>query len=181
MFKKTSALFAAAFLLFGAFFPFHSLLAGEYQTESGVNVNYDGLVPCGKCVNISSSVKADKLTAEQCGVSEGAFVPVKYTPCQLCHFFVMFDETIDFFLNSIVFPVGALMLVIGGLMFITAVEDPGRIEKAKKLITSTFLGLIIIFSAWTVINLFFVVIGISDFAPQADPNKWFVINCPISL
>lgn len=179
MFKKASILFLVI-LISGMLLPLASL-AGTYQTSDGFDVNYDGLVPCGKCVNISPASTTNQMDKDQCGVTT-ANTTNKYTSCQLCHLFVVFDSGIDFLLTYIVFPLGALMIVIGGLMLITAVEDASRIEKAKKLITSTFIGLIIIFASWAVINLFFIVIGLSSFALQfTGPGKWFTINCPISL
>jgi hypothetical protein len=163
MSKKLSILFLIVFgsLLFS---PLISL-AATYEAGGGNTVTYDGLVPCG----LGKEVKVNG-------------VPRDNISCQFCHLFVMFDGIVDYALTYIVFPLATLLLVIGGLMFITASESISRIETAKKLMTSTLTGLVIIFSAWLIINLFFSVIGISDFAAGfTGPGQWFNIDCPIDL
>lgn len=140
---------------------------GSYKALVGgqeVTVNYKGLVPCGK---------------SEAGVDESEYVT---KPCQFCHFFVMFDGIVDYFLFYVVFPLAVLLMVIGGIMFITAAENPARVETAKKLMTSTIIGIVIIFSAWLIINLFFSAIGISEFGLQfTGPGQWFTIDCPIKF
>jgi hypothetical protein len=98
--------------------------------------------------------------------------------CQFCHFFVMLDEIIDFVLFTLVPPIAVLMLAIGGAMFIFAYFSGGEqtLSQAKKLITSVFLGLVIIFAAWILINLFFQIIGVAEWTTLQ--TGWFRINCP---
>jgi hypothetical protein len=118
-------------------------------------------------------------------------------PCQFCHLFVMFDRIIDFLLTKIVPPLAVLMLVIGGLMFMIAyfteaeapvptngAAGPSLLNRAKKLINSVIIGLVIIYGAWLVIGLFFQVIGLADWTAQIYQNWWkqgfFTIpDCPI--
>jgi hypothetical protein len=115
----------------------------------------------------------------------------EYFRCTFCHFFVMLDGAIDFVLFKIVPPLAILMLVIGGVMFILGYfagggeGEPKMFGQAKKLITSVFIGLIIIFAAWLIITVFFTYIGVSSTGPlkelATDPTKWAQINCPIEL
>ncbi len=115
--------------------------------------------------------------------AQGGLVPCggeTQPPCQFCHLFVMLKTIIDFVLVYIVFPVATLLIIIGGIMFFLYVENPQQAEQAKHLLTATVIGLVIIFSAWLVIGLFFTAIGLSDFALSlTGPNNWFIINCPI--
>lgn len=100
--------------------------------------------------------------------------------CQLCHFFVLFDNIVDFVLFDIVPPLAILMVVIGGVMFLLAADNPANINKAKDLLKSVAIGLVIIYGAWVLINLFFLTIGVADWTKLSE--GWFeypgIENCP---
>jgi hypothetical protein len=98
-------------------------------------------------------------------------------PCTLCDFFLMFQGIVNFFLFNIVLIVAVLMLVIGGFLFFFAGGSPSSLSRAKSVITSTVIGLIIIYTAWLIINTFFVIIGVSDWTGLA--GGWFKIDCII--
>jgi len=176
---KIKILFLIIFLGSLLFVPLISL-AGTYQAD-GRTVTYEGLVPCGKCVNITPAVIANKTDKEQCGATEGQPTNIKYFPCQFCHFFVMFKAIIDFILQ-LVMVIAVLMLVIGGFMFFAAMGDPKKLTTAKNLITSVVIGLVIIFAAWLILGLFFQVIGLADWTENIYQNWWeqgfFQIPCP---
>ena len=104
--------------------------------------------------------------------------------CQLCHFFVLFDNVIRFLLNNIVFPLAILMLAIGGFMYIFAYfnptelgggGNPALLGQAKKVITATIVGLIITFAAWIIVNTFFMIIGVASWTGLE--SGWFKIEC----
>jgi len=139
-------------------------LAGEYQTKDGQTVIYDGLVPCGKT---------------QAGADESAAVEA---PCQFCHVFVMLKGILDFVLKM-VFVIGILMIVIAGSAFIygTLISpgDPKVVGNAQKIMTSTIIGLVIIFGAWLFTNFFFRLIGVNTWTGLQ--GGWFTIQCDIEL
>ena len=149
-------------------------LAGTYKADS-TDVCYEGLVPCGKDVYVAGSWENGKCV-------EGTPTFIR---CQFCHFFVMLDEIIDFVLFKLVPSIAILMLVIGGVMFIFGYfagggeGEPKLFSQAKKLITSVFIGLIIMFAAWLIINLFFQFIGVAEWTGLQQ--GWFQINCQIQL
>jgi len=65
-------------------------------------------------------------------------------------------------------------------MFFLYAENPQKVEQAKSLLTATIIGLVVIFSSWLVIGLFFTAIGLSDFALSfTGPENWFTVDCPI--
>lgn len=107
----------------------------------------------------------------------------KGNPCQLCHIFVMFDNIIDFLLVPcqfnhyipIVFTIALIMIVVGGLMYFFSGASPAMLETAKKILTSVVLGLLIIYSAWLIVNLFFSLIGVQEWTGL---KEWWKINCP---
>ena len=106
---------------------------------------------------------------------DGGLVPCGTTccSCQLCDFFVMLDRIIDFLLIKIVPPLAALMIAIGGGMYIVSQGNPEMLGRAKKLFTSVVIGLIIIYGAYVIIGLFLMTIGLAD-GTQGGPN-WYDI------
>ncbi len=127
-------------------------------------VTYEGLVPCGKEVSVG-----------------GATTTIA---CQFCHFFVMFDAILDFIFLKIVFPIAILMIVIAGIMYVGAVLEiiPGgfkTLTQAKDILGSVFIGLLIIFSAWLIINFFFTIIGVANWTGLN--GGWWRINCEIKI
>jgi hypothetical protein len=166
--KIQNYLFLLAFLVV-LFLPLIALgQGGSYYLDDGTRVDYQGLVPCGK-------------TAPSEGES-----PEVTIPCQLCHLFVMFQGIVNFLLTTIVPVVAVLMIVIGGLMLMFAhfelipkgsAGDSALISMAKSLFTYTIVGLIVIYGAWLLINLFFQLIGVADWTGLRE--RWWQINCPI--
>ena len=169
--------------------------------ETFTTVYYDGLVPCGKgyCTGDSLNIEEIKARigggqslAQACDASvggqyrtrilEGTDIEIGF-PCTFCHLFVMLDGIIDFVLLQLVPVIAVLMLVIGGVMFALAGFTewglPFTFEQAKKLMTSVVIGLVIIFAAWLIIDLFFRVIGVVEWTGLQ--SGWFSIKCPIAL
>jgi uncharacterized protein HemY len=67
------------------------------------------------------------------------------------------------------------MIVIGGVMFLTAAGNPGRIETSKKILTSVVIGLLIIFLAWLIVDTIIMFMTKSGSPFQ----NWKTINCPV--
>jgi hypothetical protein len=116
-----------------------------------------GLVPCGRTCD-------DPCTAE-----------CECAPCTLCHLFVLFKRIVDFATINILFPLAVLMIVVGGVMFLTAAGDPGRIGTAKKILSSVAIGLLIIFLAWLIVDTIIMFITKSD----SPFRNWKEIDCPL--
>jgi predicted secreted protein len=116
-----------------------------------------GLVPCGR--------SCDDPTTDVC----------ECCPCTLCHLFVLFKRVVDFVFLNIVLPLGVLMIVIGGVMLLTAAGDPGRINQGKSVIKAVIIGLVIIFIAWLIVNTV-----ITFLTPADSPlQSWNTIDCPV--
>lgn len=174
--QKLILLFLIVFLGSLILTPLFSL-AGEYKAD-GTTVKYRGLVPCGK-----------RAPAE----GESKLVTM---PCQFCHFFVMFKGIFDFVLQlSIV--IAILMFTIGGFLYIIAYAGPTEIlpegvkggpvllSRAKKTMTTTALGLLLIFAAWLIVNV--VIVTLTTGAPvpgavgEIFGQPWYKVNCPITI
>ena len=163
-------------------------LAGSYTATikgTTTTITFEGLVPCGKCVTVYPALETTISDQKYCNVSPGiTHTTTKYIPCQFCHFFVMFKEIIDFLLFKLVFPLAVLMIAIAGIMYIGGIFEfiPGGIKtitQAKAILSSVVIGLLIIFSAWIIINLFFHIIGVAEWTGLGE--RWWVINCPIEI
>ena len=105
-------------------------------------------------------------------------------PCEFCDFFVLFDNIIDFLLipcalNSgaaIVPLLAALMIVVGGGMYILSAGNPAMISRAKSLFIAVVIGLVVIYGAWIFVNTFLMLIGAADW--EGFGRGWWKIPCP---
>lgn len=63
----------------------------------------------------------------------------------------------------------AVLLVLwGGFIWMTAAGDDAKIDKAKKLIVSGIIGIVIIFSAWAIANFVITQLANATGATQAS-------------
>ena len=98
-------------------------------------------------------------------------------PCQFCDFFVMINDIVKFFVlppTGVVFIVAALMLVVGGVLFFFGGVNPAMLTKAKGIMTSVVIGLVIIFCAWVIVNTIITQIGIVQ---SPSVLQWYDIGC----
>jgi len=96
-------------------------------------------------------------------------------PCELCDFFVMLDNIIDFLLFRVVPVLGALMIAIGGVMYVISQGKPEMLSRVKSLFAAIIIGLVIIYGAWLVVNLFLTTIGVAEWTGL---GTWWEISCP---
>lgn len=104
-------------------------------------------------------------------------------PCRLCDLFVMASRIVNDILFKIVPALAALMIAIGGLLYVTAFmgiggekgKGPEGLSKAKKLIMSVIIGLVIVYGAWLLVNTFFWAIGVQGWTGLQ--HGWWQINC----
>lgn len=116
-----------------------------------------GLVPCGR--------NCDDPDTE---INEQA-------PCTFCHFLVLFKRIVDFLTTVIAFPVLVLMIIIGGIMFLTSSGSEKQLNKAKEILKAAFIGVVIILCAWLVIDTVITVLTPIDSPIQG----WNEIECPV--
>jgi hypothetical protein len=91
-----------------------------------LNMTQAGLVPCGP------------------GTAE--------PECRWNHFYVLFKKIIDFAIYNLVFPISAVMIVVGGIMIMTAGDSSGRVTTGKEIITAAVVGLLIALLSWLIID-----------------------------
>ncbi len=144
---------------------------GTYQTEDGSTVTYEGLIPCGKCLSVEGAGTSDECAERQ---KEGV-----YMPCQLCHFFIMLSAIIEFLIappGGLVWLVGLVMILIGGILMLVGGGSPKLLGQAKSIFTSVAWGLAICLTAWIIVNTLFLAIGIKE-----DYRPWSEIDCPVQM
>lgn len=105
--------------------------------------------------------------------------PGKADPvCDVCDFFVLIDNIIDFISIKIA-PYLALLLIIGGaFMMIVSGGSETQYAKGKTIITSAIVGLLIIWGSWVIIDT--IMSGLTSFGSQGTaPNfiPWNTIQC----
>ena len=128
-----------------AIFIFLFLATGQAQAA--------GLVPCGLSVDDPSTPKNETLA------------------CGFCDFFKLIDNLFDFVMKMVIV-VATLMLVVGGVYFFFAGANPGALETGKKIITSTLIGVAIIFSAFMIVGVVLNAIGLADWTQNIYKNWW---------
>jgi len=180
-------IFFTIFVL-GLFFPFFFVEGGSYKvikTKEGTNdveyefeVEYEGFIPCGKCLNVKSgSPPQQKFEEERCGDGK------KYIPCQFCHFFILISDLIEFFYTRLLWLIlGALIAIFGFLLFISEVfpevseSSLKGLQKIKEGIKTIFLSIFFLLILWSLIKLFFIVIGAAEWTGL---KEWFKISCTV--
>jgi len=98
-------------------------------------------------------------------------------PCQLCHLFELLDNILRFVMFEVVPVLAGLMLVIGGIWFYFSGASEEQKRRAKAIVTSSVIGIVIILTAWLVVNTILVQTGLVDSDSWGAP--WHEINCPI--
>jgi hypothetical protein len=124
------------------------------------------MVPCGKEVYVDGTWQDGKCVGGTPTVIS----------CQFCHFFVMINNTVQFLVFRFIPVVAVLMFVIGGVMFFFGGANAKLLGQAKGIMTSTAIGIIIIFSAWVIVNTILTNIGIID---TPSILEWYKVGCEI--
>lgn len=140
---------------------------------SSISVCYEGLIPCGlgKSIWIKANVKKGKC--------DGGTHRPQGTSCQFCHFFVMINNIVTFFLIHIIPYVAILMICIGGLFFYFGGVNPNSFKLGKQLLIGVVIGLILIYGAYIFVNSFLNILGITEIHwGESGP---FSINCLITI
>lgn len=80
-------------------------------------------------------------------------------PCEFMHLIVMLGLILDFLLWKMIPLIVFSMIVVSGILFYVSIGDPTIPMKLKAIWRSIGKGLIIIFFAWTFINIIMISTG----------------------
>ena len=97
--------------------------------------------------------------------------------CTLCDLIVGVNVLINYILG--IATIAAIAVIfIGGIMYVFSGADPGLVGKAKGAIGNALLGIIIIVSAWLLVNYTMIVIGRKDnLGVEKINNGWNNFTC----
>lgn len=76
----------------------------------------------------------------------------EFVPCTPCHLWLLANRIISFLLFQLATPILVVALLVGGFVWLTSSGNPAQIEKGKKILTSSVLGIFIAFGAWLIVN-----------------------------
>ena len=74
--------------------------------------------------------------------------------CEFCHLFVLGQNIINF-LIEISSILAVAFIIFGGIMMMVGSGSPEKLKKSKDIIWSAIIGIIILLSAWVILNTFF--------------------------
>lgn len=146
---KIFSLIIGIFIVFAVGFLFNCQIAHADIGIGDTGVTLPTSIGAGTDVSTS--------TTSTSGSSSGS-VPLPAKPANLPSPSL---ESVVTFVVKVIWAIGQIgfvvVLLVGGVMFITAAGDEGKAEKAKKLILYAIIGLIVMLAAW----------GISSFLTNA--------------
>lgn len=112
-----------------------------------------GLVPCGRLVDNPTT-----------GDINESF------PCNVCTMLYLLKNIINYVM-TLAIGIAVFVIVLAGLLYALSTGDQKRISEAKAAITSTLIGLAIIFIAWLVIAVILQSLGYANIA------TWNQVDC----
>lgn len=74
------------------------------------------------------------------------------TECGICQIFELISNIVNFAALYIAAPLGALILIYGGVMMVISPANEEGIKKGKNALSAAIWGLFITFAAWVMIN-----------------------------
>lgn len=72
--------------------------------------------------------------------------------CNVCDFVILVNNVVEFMLKILILPACVIALIIAGILILTAVGDPGKIQKGKDIFKYAVIGILISFGSWILIN-----------------------------
>lgn len=97
--------------------------------------------------------------------------------CTFCDLLKLIRNIVNFIAFTLAPAVGGLMLLVGGIIVLTAGGDETKVKQGRGMITQTVIGLVIIYLAWLIVNT--VITGLASTTGTWQPENWWVfINCP---
>lgn len=99
-------------------------------------------------------------------------LPQFQDPCDVCEFARLLSQ-----IKNIVFEIAApaalLFVIIGGVMFSASAGIPNQVKRAKQIITSAIIGLVIVICAWLIVSAVMAATLGQDIG-----SSWWTVTCP---
>ena len=94
-------------------------------------------------------------------------------PCTPCGLLKVIERIARFVTFGVTGPIAAVLFIYVGFLFLTAAGNVNRITTAKRVLTNTVWGVVIILMSWLIIVQLIKVI-----APGSQADRWYEFNCP---
>lgn len=92
-------------------------------------------------------------------------------PCQACHLVQLAQNIVNFFIYFSI-AVATLMFAWAGILYVSGATNPKNIETAHSIFWNVFVGLIIVLSAWLLVD-----VVMKTFVRDAGFGPWNKIQC----
>ncbi|PIU01750.1 hypothetical protein COT68_01530 [bacterium (Candidatus Torokbacteria) CG09_land_8_20_14_0_10_42_11] len=102
-----------------------------------------------------------------CGTNE----PEHTAECQFCDLFWMAQRIFTYLTVTVLAAAALLAIVIVGAMFLFGAANEGLLTTAKKALTTTIIGFVIILSCWLIVT------EVGRAMEWIGKNNWWQINC----
>jgi hypothetical protein len=99
--------------------------------------------------------------------------------CNICWFFVLMREVIDFVIFKVSTAMAAVALAIAGALFLASGSDPGRYQTGKLILTNAFKGYLVMLAGWLFINTFFMAFGVSEWTGLKE--GWWKVKASCAM
>lgn len=94
---------------------------------------------------------------------------VPYACESLCDLVSTFANVVYFFIGVVIWIVTPILFAWSGLLFMLSQGNPGRQGDAKKMITGTVIGILIVLCAYLIVFTFIKIVGISGVGGFGTP------------
>lgn len=94
--------------------------------------------------------------------------------CNFCHLLTLGQNIINYAM-MIVFPLSAVMIVVGGGYILTAGASESNVAKGKEILTAAVVGLLIALCSWLIIDIIIRATGSTFFGTGNSP-QWYEIG-----
>ena len=99
-------------------------------------------------------------------------VPCGPGECAWNDLYKLAKNIIDFMIYNLIFPISAVMIVVGGIMIMTAGDSSSRVASGKEILTAAIVGLLIALLAWLIIDTIISILSDKKFGPWNTFKPW---------
>ncbi|HLD81842.1 MAG TPA: pilin [Patescibacteria group bacterium] len=132
---------------------------------------FDDIENAGNCSATTSQLKEDYCAVATEGLlantSPGC---VDQGDCSVCDFIIVFSNVARLILG-ITGAFALLLFIIGGFMLIISQGNQERVEKGKKILTSTVIGIVIVLGAWQTVRIVLITIIVEKDASGSSTQE----------
>lgn len=109
-------------------------------------------------------------------------IPCGPGQCTFCDLFKLIQNVYDFIVFTLAPPVAILSVAVAGFIWFTSAGSEAKAKKARDILMTVALGLVIMYTSWIVINFIITFIAQPIKLPAAsvnvyDPTTWFKLQC----